>query len=78
MDGSFTNEAVDSPADGLTFKNVWCSFTGKETFDPTAGEYTSGEAAFEYKFQIFQGGTLIATVDRQANLALEQISTRGK
>jgi hypothetical protein len=78
MDGSFTNEAVDSPADGVTFKNVWCSFAGKETFDQTAGEYTSGEAAFEYKFQIYQGGILIAAVDRHANLALEQILAGAK
>jgi hypothetical protein len=78
MDGTFTNEAMDSPADGVTFKHVWCSFAGRETFDQPAGEYTSGEAAFEYKFQIYQGDNLIATVDRHANLALEQMSARGK
>jgi hypothetical protein len=77
-EGSFTNSAVDSPAEGLVFKNVTCNFAGKETFDEMAGEYTSGEAAFDYQFQIFQGGEEIATVKRHVNLTLQQISTRGK
>ena len=77
-EGSFTNSAIDSPSEGLVFKNVACNFAGKETFDETAGEYTSGEAAFDYQFQIIQGGVEIATVKRHVSLTLQQISTRGK
>jgi hypothetical protein len=78
MEGSFTNEAIDSPSDGVVFKNVSCNFAGRETFDQMAGEYTSGEAAFEYKFRIVQGGVEVATLDRHVKLSLEQITTRSR
>ncbi len=78
VNGSFTNNEMSSSQNDEVFKNVSCSIAGKETFDETANEYTSGEMTLQYKFLIFQGGAQVAAFDREMELSLGRVTTRDK
>jgi hypothetical protein len=78
VNGSFTKDEVDSPQADVAVKEVSCTLSGKETFDENIGEYTTGELTLQYKFQIFQKGVQIGTMDGKMELSLEQVKTKGK
>lgn len=78
ISGSLFKDEVDSPQADAAIKNVSCSISGKESFDETIGEYTSGEMTLQYKFQIFQKGVQAGTLEGKMELSLERVKTKGK
>jgi len=74
--GSLSKDEVGSAQSDMVMKNVSFKLSGKESFDETIGEYTSGEINLQYRFQVFQRNAQIASLDGKISLSLNRVTTK--